>query len=123
MVNLAKGSLAFVKGVVIALIFSLISVLIFALVIELFSLPLTAIKPVNCILKIIAVCLGTLFAVREDKGLIKGVISGILISFFTFLLFGTISGEINFSLPLLWELLLGGAVGSIVGIVAVAIKR
>ena len=123
MVNVARSGLYFIKGLIVALIFSLISVLVFALIIELCNLPLTAIKPVNCIIKIIAVCLGTLFSVKENMGLIKGVFSGFLISFFTFLLFCTISGDVNFSLPLLWEILLGGAVGGIVGIVAVAIKR
>lgn len=123
MVNLAKGSLVFVKGVIISLVFSLVSVLLFALIIELFNLPLTVVKPVNCILKILAVCIGTLFAVKEGKGLIKGVTLGLIISFATFLLFGTIGGEINFSLPFLWELLLGGAVGGISGIIAIAIKK
>ena len=47
----SSGFLSGVKGVVVSLIFSMISVLIFALVIDLFSLPLSVIKPVNCILK------------------------------------------------------------------------
>ncbi len=117
------GFLSGVKGVVIALIFSMISVLIFALVIDLFSLPLSAIKPVNCILKILAVAIGTLFSVKEDKGLIKGVVMGLIISFSAFLLFGTIGGDISFSMSFLWELLLGAAIGAISGIASVALKR
>lgn len=118
-----SGVLSGVKGVVIALIFSMISVLVFALIIDLFSIPLSAIKPVNCILKILAVVIGTLFSVKEDKGLIKGIIMGILISFSAFLLFGTIGGDIDFSISLLWELLLGGAIGAISGIASVALKK
>ena len=112
-----------VKGVVVALIFSMISVLIFALVMDLFSLPLSVIKPVNCILKILAVIIGTLFAVRGSKGFIKGAIMGFLISFSAFLLFGTIGGEIEFSLSFLWELLLGIVVGAISGVVSVSLKK
>ena len=118
-----SGFLSGLKGVVVALIFSMISVLIFALVIELFSLPLSVIKPVNCILKILAVVIGTLFAVKDNKGLVKGVIMGLAISFSAFLLFGTIGGEIEFSLSFLWELLLGMVIGAISGIASVAIKK
>ena len=112
-----------VKGVVIALIFSMVGALLFALVIDLFSLPLSVIKPVNLILKILAVIIGTLFAVEGNKGLLKGVIMGLLISFSAFLLFGSIGGEISFSLPFLWELLLGAVVGAISGITSVALKK
>ena len=112
-----------VKGVVVALIFSMICVLLFALAIDLFSLPLSVIKPVNLILKILAVVIGTLFAVKDNKGLFKGIIMGLAISFSAFLLFGTIGGEIEFSLPFLWELLLGMVVGGISGIASVALKK
>ena len=112
-----------VKGVVIALIFSMVGALLFALVIDLFSLPLSVIKPVNCILKILAVVIGTLVAVKDSKGLIKGIIMGLAISFSAFLLFGTIGGEISFSLSFLWELLLGIVVGAISGMTAIALKK
>ena len=111
------------KGIVVSLLFSLISVLLFALCIELFSIPLSAIKPTNCVLKIVSVFLGVLVSVKENKGLIKGFVLGLIISFASFLLFGTIGGEINFSLDFFWELLLGGVIGAISGIVAVALKK
>ncbi len=111
------------KGVVVALIFSLISVLLFALVIELFNVPLSAIKPVNLILKILAVFIGVLIAVKENKPILKGFVMGLIISFSAFLLFGTIGGDVSFSLSLLWELLLGAFIGAISGVVAVALKK
>ncbi len=123
MSNFKYGILSGVKGVVIALLFSLISVLVFALVIDLFSLPVSSIKPVNCILKIIAVCLGTIFSVSGDKGLIKGMILGALISLSAYLLFGSIGGKVDFNLDFLWEVLLGLTIGGISGIIAVAIKK
>lgn len=113
----------FLKGLVVALIFSLVSVLIFALVIEIFSVNFSIIKPVNLILKIIAVFIGVLVGVGGEKGLFKGLFLGLLISFCAFLLFGSIGGEITFSLSLLWEILLGGAIGAISGVVAVALKK
>ena len=123
MSNLGYTILSGVKGVVIALLFSLVSVLVFALVIDLCSLPLSSIKPVNCILKIIAVCLGTVFAVSGDKGLIKGMLVGAIISISAYLLFGSIGGQVDFNLTFLWEVLLGLAIGGISGIIAIAIKK
>ena len=119
-----QGKLLYgVKGVVVALLFSLASVLLFALAIDLFNLPLTIIKPINCILKILAVVIGSLFAIKQDKGLIKGVALGGIISFLSFLLFGSIGGEISFNLNLLWEVLLGATIGGISGVVATSLKR
>ena len=123
MSNFKYEILSGIKGVVVALLFSLISVLIFALVIDLCNLSLSTIKPVNCILKIIAVMLGTIFAVRGERGIIKGAIMGAIISFSAFLLFGTIGGSIEFSLSLFWEVLLGMAMGAIAGIIAVVLKK
>ena len=111
------------KGVVVALIFSLISVLIFALIIEISNVPLNAIKPINLVLKILAVFLGVLVGVKDNKPLIRGFILGAIIIFVSFLLFGTIGGEISFSLGFLWELLLGGFIGAISGVVALGLKK
>ena len=123
MQKLKSGIFSGVKGVVIALLFSLVSVLLFALAIDIFNLPLTIIKPINCILKILAVIIGSLFVINGEKGLIKGAALGGVISFLSFLLFGSIGGEISYSLNLLWEVLLGATIGGIAGVVAVAIKR
>lgn len=115
--------LTVLKGTVIALLLSLILVLLFAFLIQVFSIPLTAIKPVNMVLKIIAVFVGVFFSVKDDKGLIKGAITGIVIIFFTFLLYSIIGRNLYFTSSLIWELLLGGAVGAIAGILAVSFRK
>jgi len=115
--------LQFLKGTVIAIIFSLLSVLIFAFIIKVFSLPIKSVKPIVTTLKILAVALGVLLSVRGEKGLLKGALLGVIIIFTAFILFSIIGGGFEFSLNFLWELLLGAGVGAISGIFAVNLKR
>ncbi|MBO5926195.1 MAG: TIGR04086 family membrane protein, partial [Clostridia bacterium] len=63
-----------VKGVIISLIFTLISILVFALILKIFSLNNNVIKPINYVIKVTAVFLGTFIAVKEEKGILKGFI-------------------------------------------------
>ncbi len=123
MSNLKDYLLTILKGSVIALLLSLLFVLIFAFIIQVFSVPLQAIKPTNTVLKMIAVFIGVFFSVKEDKGLIKGLISGIVIIFLSFLLFGLLGKNLYFTPSLIWELLLGGAVGAIAGILTLSLRR
>ncbi len=43
------------KSVLAAVLFSLVFVLVFTLIIQLFSLPLTAVKPINQVFKVLSV--------------------------------------------------------------------
>ncbi|MBQ3234845.1 MAG: TIGR04086 family membrane protein [Clostridia bacterium] len=119
-----KSNLAvFLKGVIIALVFSLLSVLVFAFIIKVFSLPMGSIKPIVTVIKIIAVFLGVIFSIGGEKGLLKGAILGFIISLLSFILFGIIGKNFSFSLSFLWDILLGLGVGAISGIVAVNLKK
>ncbi len=62
------------KGAIIAVSFSLVFILIFALLIKLFNISDAAITPVNQVLKIISIFLGCLFALKKfpERGLITG---------------------------------------------------
>jgi len=111
-----------VKAVVAAVIFSLAAVLIFALVIKLFAVPSSAIPIVNRIIKALAILGGTLIFIREEKGLFKGAAAGIIAVTVTYLIFAAIAGS-GFSPLFFAELLFGGAVGGISGIIAVNIHK
>ncbi len=111
------------KGVVIALSVSVAAVLLFALVLRLFSINLAVVKPVGYLIKTIAVFTGVFFSVKGGGGLLKGIVYGFLITAFQFLFFSLIGGGFTFSINLLWEILLGAAVGAIAGIFAVNGKK
>lgn len=92
----------------------MLAVLIFALVIKSFSFPDAVIKPVNVIIKTLSVFTGVFFSVKGEKGLIKGAITGLLSVLVASLVFAIIGGAAG-APSILWEVLLGGAVGAISG--------
>ena len=111
------------KAILISLIFSCVSILIFALVLYLFSIPNEAVKPVNCLIKVLAVFIGCFFSIKGEKGLIKGLIYGGIITVTAFLFFSLLGGEFTFGISFLWEVLLGLTVGAVAGIVTVNKKN
>ena len=97
--------------------------LVFTLIIQLFSLPMNVVKPVNQVFKIISIVAGGLIFIRGEKGLVKGLIYGVIAVLLTYLLFGLISLSLSISWKLIIEIVLGAAAGGITGIIAVNIKK
>lgn len=112
-----------VKASAAAVIISLLFVLIFTLIIQLFSLPLTAVKPVNQVFKIVSIAAGGLIFIRGDRGLIKGLIYGLIAVVLTYLLYGLISHSLSISWKFALEILLGVVAGGISGVIAVNVKK
>lgn len=110
------------KAVAAAVIISLAFVLAFTLVIQLFSIPTSVVKPINQVLKILSIAAGGLIFIRGGRGLIKGAIYGVIAVVVTYFLYAAIAGAISFSWKFLVELIIGGAAGAVSGIIAVNIK-
>ncbi len=111
------------KAVLAAVIFSLVCVLVFSLLLELFSISVTAVKPVNQALKIVAIALGGILFIRGGRGLVKGVIYGLIAIVATYLLFSIISSSFSVTWLFALEMALGAVAGGISGIIGVNIKR
>ncbi len=111
------------KSVLAAVLISLVFVLLFTVIIQLFTVPMGAVKPVNQVFKIISVSLGGLIFIRGDKGLLKGVIYGVIAVVITYLLYGLISLSLTISWMFLAELAIGAVAGGISGVIAVNIKK
>ncbi len=118
-----KNIFQIVKATAASIIFSLLFVLVFTLLVRLFSIPSSAVKPVNQVFKIISIAVGGLIFIRGDKGLIKGAVFGVFAVTLTFLLFGLISGSLSFSWKFAVEILIGAVAGAVTGIIAVNIKK
>ena len=118
-----KSIFQIIKAASAAVIVSLLFVLIFTLIIQLFSLPLDAVKPVNQVFKILSIAIGGLIFIRGDKGWLKGMIYGLIAVVITYLLYGAISHSLSISWKFAVELLLGVVCGTITGIIAVNIKK
>lgn len=106
-----------------AIIISLLFVLVFTLINQLFSLPVGVVKPVNQVFKIISIAVGGLIFIRGGKGLLKGLIYGLIAVVITYLLFGLIAHSLTISWKFVLELLLGAAAGAISGVIAVNVKK
>ena len=118
-----KNIFQIVKAAAASVIVSLLFVLIFTLIIQLFSLPLGAVRPVNQVFKILSIVAGGLIFIRGDKGWLKGIIYGFIAVIVTYLLYGAISHSLSISWKFLLEILLGVVSGAITGIIAVNIKK
>ena len=103
------------KGVVIAVLITLVSVLIFAFVLSVANLPDKVIKPTNQFVKTLSVLFAVLFTAREGRFLIKGGLIGLLSAFFTVLLFALIASLGVTFLTVLLDLAFGFLTGLISG--------
>lgn len=121
--EIGKISAEIGKCVGIALLFSLIAELVFALVIQLCSLPEGVVMPVNQVIKAAAIVLGCLFGFSAEKGIVKGAVGGVLVIAVTWLAFSFIAGGLSVSKLFPLELLFGAAVGAISGVIAVNVKK
>ena len=115
--------LSVIKGGLTALITTLIAVLIFAGVIKSASLGTWVIKAVNQFIKVLSVFLGCFFCVKQGKGLIKGVLIGVLSCMLTALVFVLVCGnEISLS-SFLIDLGFLAVIGAVCGATTVNVKR
>ena len=123
--GMVRWILDIVKTVVVAILCSMILVLVFALVVKATDIDEKGIAYANQGIKIVSVLIGTLVGFKRggSAGWLKGLISGLLYVFFSFLVFSLISGELSWS-NLTWiDFLTSAAVGVICGVIAVNVKK
>ena len=111
------------KGVITALCITLVSVLCFALILNLTNLGDGVIKPVNQFIKLAAVFCGACVAVKGEKGFVKGLIIGLSATVLSFLIFALIGGGFNFGWGLLIDIVCGSISGGLSGAIAVNLPR
>ena len=116
--------LSILKGSLIALSISLVGILFFAFIIKLFGLTDGWIKPINQIIKAISILIGVFFALKKDKqkGLIKGLMIGLVYTLLAFVVFSILNGSFGIDKSLLTDVLFGAIMGAICGIIAVNLK-
>ena len=120
-----KVWLNILKGSLVALSVSLVGILIFAFFIKYVAVPTEAIKPVNQVIKGISLLFGTFVALKKvnQMGLINGLLIGLCYTVIAFLVFSILDGNFEFNKTLVNDLLFGGIIGGICGVIAVNLKR
>lgn len=109
------------KGALIALSVSLIGILTFAFIIRFATISDGAISPINQVIKGVSILLGCFIGLKKSKemGFISGLVIGIFYTIIAFITFSILDGQFVFSKTLLNDLLFGGIIGAICGIIAV----
>ena len=108
-----------IKGVIISIIICLVGVLMFAYAIKLFSLSSSVIKPINQVVKVVAVTVGCLLSVRAPKGFVKGLLIGLFSVLLEYVIFGIIAKSLSFGLNEVF----GGIMGIFAGIICSNLKK
>lgn len=116
---------ALVKGSLFSLSISILAICIFAFILRFCDIKTELIKPINQVIKIVSILLGTFLGLKKTKemGLITGFLIGVVYTLLAFVVFSVLNGGFCFSPTLINDMLFGGIAGAIAGIVAVNFKK
>lgn len=113
-----------VKACIIAIIISLLSVLILALVVKIFTVDSKVIMPINQTIKIISILGGCFFGFSgREKGALKGGIVGVFYTVLSILVFGIVEKSVSFKNFNWLDLIAGIIAGIVSGILAVNLRK
>ena len=117
--------MSIVKGCLTALCVSLVGILIFAFILKFTNISDSVINPVNQVIKGASIFLGVFIGLKKEKemGLVSGLLIGILFTMIAFIVFSVLDGRFVFDRTLLNDMLFGGIMGAICGIICVNIKK
>lgn len=114
------------RGSFIAVSISLMLILLFALLIKFLNINENLIMPINQIIKIVSIFFGvflTFNSYNKNKGFIKGFLIGIIYTILAYLIFSILAGKFSFTLTSLTDMLFGGIIGGLSGIIVVNLKN
>ncbi len=111
------------KSVLLAAVFALVGVLIFAAAVKVFELSDPVITLVNQILKTAAILLGCIFGLKGGKRFFKGMAVGACTLLLCYVIFTLLAGEPLLRISLLFELIFGAVVGGISGFLSGTLKK
>ncbi len=111
------------KGILVGVSVCLAAILIFAFVLKFAALSDGTVRIINQVIKLIAITVSCLVAVRGEKGFLKGAAVGLSVVAVTYFIFGLISGSLSFGISTLFEAAYGIIAGAIAGILAVNLKK
>ncbi len=114
------------RGAFVAVSISLMLILVFALIIKFLNINESWILPINQVIKIVSIFLGILFAfnsANRSRGFLKGLAIGIIYTILAYLVFSILAGQFAFSLTSFTDMLFGGIIGGLSGIIIVNVKK
>ena len=118
-----KGGL--VKGSIVAILITLISILLFAVILKFFELSDSVIMPVNQVIKVLSILFGvkTMLKNCKEKGFVKGALLGIVYTLVSYLIFSLLSRSFLFDLSVILDIIFGCIIGAICGATMVNLRK
>ena len=114
----------YIKSLLLALIITFASIILFAFIIKWANLNDSVISPVNMVIKGVSVFLGSLVLTKGGSGgLLKGFIFAILYTLLSFVVFSLLAGTFVLGLGLISDVAFLRVVGAIGGVLGVNIRR
>ena len=112
------------KGSLTSVVVSLIGILFFAFVIKLFGITDEFLRPVNQVIKGVSILIGVFAGLKKYKqnGFVVGILIGLFYTLLAFVVFSALNGSFNLDKTLLNDILFGGIMGAICGVIAVNLK-
>ena len=107
------------KGVLCAVIVTLLFILAFALIVQLTGLSNQAISPVMQVVKVICIFVAVIIALKpaKSKGWLYGALVGLLYMVLTFLIFSLLDGKFTIGFSALNDLLFQTLIGLVSGVI------
>ncbi len=120
-----NGLLKIISGVTIGICVTLISILLFAVVIRFVGIDDKFIFPINQIIKALSLFVAMFVSLKgnKEKGLYKGLIVGFAYYILSFLVFAILQGQISITMSNIYDLLLTTLMGGIIGLIVVHIEK
>ncbi len=114
-----------IKGILAAIIFTMIAIMTFAFLLKSLGLSDAVIAPVNLVIKIVGICIAALIACKgaEAYGWLIGGFAGFTYMGLGFLLMSFLDGSFGLVSILLSDLLTGAIVGVIICLLAKAMPK
>lgn len=119
----SDGIFGILKSVALALGFSVLTTVIFAVILRVAPIPEQAVYPVTQTLKVLSIIVGTMAFTRGEKGWLKGVGIALIFTALSYVAYSAIGGVFTVSWFILVEILISLAAGILSGVLAVNVKR
>ncbi len=109
------------NGTIVAVCLTLILILLFAVLIRFTGINDKVIFPVNQIIKIVSLFVGTFIALKglKEKGLLKGIIIGFAYYVISYLTFSILQGSFALNIANFYDLILTTVMGGLIGLIVV----
>lgn len=114
---------AVIKGSLWAVSITLIAILLFAVIIRFTNVPDSFIMPINQVIKVFSILIGTIMAskINPKNGLKMGFTIGVLYSVLAYIIFSILSTSFTFNMTNIIDIVFAGLIGALSGIFAVNI--